>query len=131
MELRGFMTITMMLKNPGVFSAAVAGGPVIDWKFYEVMYGERYMDTPEENPYGYENANLLNYVNNLKGKLLIIHGTIDPTVVWQHSLMFLKKCIDLNKQVDYFVYPEHEHNVQGKDKLHLYKKIESYFDDFL
>lgn len=127
----GFMTISMMLKNPGIFKAAVAGGPVIDWKYYEVMYGERYMDTPEENPEGYENANLLNYVKNLKGKLLIIHGTIDPTVVWQNSLAFLKKCIEQGKQLDYFVYPEHEHNVRGKDRLHLYKKIETYFDDFL
>ncbi len=127
----GFMTISMLLKNPGMFKAAVAGGPVIDWKYYEIMYGERYMDTPEENPLGYDNANLLNFVKTLKGKLLIIHGTIDNTVVWQHSLLFLQKCIDLGKQVDYFVYPEHEHNVRGKDRLHLYKKIETYFDDFL
>lgn len=127
----GFMTISMLLKNPGMFKTAVAGGPVIDWKYYEIMYGERYMDTPEENPLGYDNANLLNFAKNLKGKLLIIHGTVDATVVWQHSLAFLKKCVDLGKQLDYFVYPEHEHNVRGKDRLHLYKKIETYFDDFL
>ena len=89
------------------------------------------MDTPEENPLGYDNANLLNYVKNLKGKLLIIHGTIDPTVVWQHSLMFVKKCIDEGVQLDYFVYPEHEHNVIGKDRVHLLHKIENYFNDYL
>lgn len=127
----GFMTINMLLKNPGLFKAAVAGGPVIDWKFYEVMYGERYMDTPDENPLGYDNADLLNYVKDLKGKLLVIHGTIDNTVVWQHSLTFLKKCIDEGKQIDYFVYPEHEHNVSGKDRMHLQYKIENYFNDYL
>ncbi len=127
----GFMTVSLLLKNPGVFKVAVAGGPVIDWKYYEVMYGERYMDTPDENPIGYDNANLLNYVKNLKGKLLIIHGTIDPTVVWQNSLSFVKKCIDEDVQIDYFVYPEHEHNVIGKDRVHLLHKIENYFNDYL
>ena len=127
----GFMTVSMILKQSNIFKVAVAGGPVINWKYYEVMYGERYMDTPEENPLGYDNANLLNYVKNLKGKLLIIHGTIDPTVVWQHSLMFVKKCIDEGVQLDYFVYPEHEHNVIGKDRVHLLHKIENYFNDYL
>ncbi len=127
----GFMTISMMLKNPGVFKVAVAGGPVIDWQYYEIMYGERYMDTPEENPEGYKNASLLNYVDNLTGKLMIIHGGIDPTVVWQNSLRFIDECIKRGKQVDYFVYPCNEHSVGGKNKLHLYKKISQYFDDYL
>jgi dipeptidyl-peptidase-4 len=127
----GFMTVSMILKQSNIFKVAVAGGPVIDWKYYEVMYGERYMDTPEENPLGYDNANLLNYVKNLKAKLLIIHGTVDPTVVWQHSLMFVKKCVDEGVQLDYFVYPEHEHNVIGKDRVHLLHKIENYFNDYL
>jgi dipeptidyl-peptidase 4 len=127
----GFMTINMLLKNPGLFKVAVAGGPVIDWKYYEVMYGERYMDTPDENPLGYDNANMLNYVKDLEGKLMIIHGTIDHTVVWQHSLSFVKKCVDEGKQLDYFVYPEHDHNVTGKDRVHLLHKIENYFNDYL
>ncbi len=127
----GFMTISLMLKNPGVFKVACAGGPVIDWKYYEVMYGERYMDTPQTNPEGFKNASLLNYVDKLEGKLLIIHGTSDPTVVWQNSLQFLKKCVDEGKMVDYFVYPGHKHNVRGKDRVHLYKKIEQYFSDYL
>lgn len=124
----GFMTISMMLKNPGVFKAACAGGPVIDWKYYEVMYGERYMDTPQDNPEGYKNANLLNYVDQLDGKLLVIHGTMDPVVVWQNSLNFLQTCIEQGKQLDYFVYPGHEHNVRGKDRMHLYQKIADYFN---
>ena len=123
----GFMTISLKLKNPGVFKVAVAGGPVIDWKYYEVMYGERYMDTPQTNPEGYKNANLLNYVDNLEGKLLVIHGTMDPTVVWQQSLLFLQAAIKDGKQMDYFVYPGHEHNVRGKDRAHLYTKITDYF----
>ncbi|MGD9899082.1 MAG: DPP IV N-terminal domain-containing protein [Calditrichaceae bacterium] len=127
----GFMTISMMTRQPGIFKAAVAGGPVIDWQYYEVMYGERYMDTPESNPDGYEEANLLNYVDNLDGHLMIIHGTIDPVVVWQNSLQYLKTAVDKGKLADYFVYPGHEHNVRGKDRVHLYNKITSYFDLFL
>jgi dipeptidyl-peptidase-4 len=127
----GFMTIAMMLKNPGVFKVGVAGGPVIDWQYYEIMYGERYMDTPQNNPEGYQNACLLNYVDDLQGKLMIIHGTNDPTVVWQNSLQFVKKAIEANKQMDYFVYPGHGHNVRGIDRSHMYEKISNYFIDNL
>jgi dipeptidyl-peptidase-4 len=123
----GFMTITMFLKNPGVFKVAVCGGPVIDWKYYEVMYGERYMDTPQANPEGYKNACLLNYVKNLRGKLLIIQDDQDGTVVPQNSMTFLKKCVDEGKQVDFFTYPGHEHNVRGKDRVHLNQKMTMYF----
>jgi dipeptidyl-peptidase 4 len=127
----GFMTLNLKLKHPEVFKVAVAGGPVVDWSMYEVMYGERYMDTPQENPEGYQNANMLNYVDKLDGKLMIIHGVQDQTVVMQQSMQFLKKCIDLNKQVDFFVYPTHEHNVRGNDRLHLMEKISNYFLDNL
>jgi dipeptidyl-peptidase-4 len=127
----GFMTITMMLKHPGTFKVGVCGGPVIDWKYYEVMYGERYMDTPESNPEGYKNACLLNYVKDLRGKLLIIHDDQDETVVPQNSLTFLKKCVDEKKQVDFFIYPGHEHNVRGTDRVHLNQKMVQYFKDFL
>ena len=122
----GFMTTSIMLRHPNLFKVAIAGGPVIDWKYYEVMYTERYMDTPQKNPEGYKKANTLEYVNNLKGRLMLIHGTEDPVVVWQHSLMFVKACVDNQKQVDYFVYPGHEHNVQGKDRIHLFEKITDY-----
>lgn len=127
----GFLTISMMLKHPGEFKVGCAGGPVIDWKYYEIMYGERYMDTPKSNPEGYENANLLNRVDQLEDKLLILHGTEDNTVVWQNSLSFIKKCVDKGKQVDYFVYPGHKHNVRGKDRIHMYEKIQLYFDMYL
>jgi dipeptidyl-peptidase-4 len=95
------------------------------------MYGERYMDTPEENPEGYKNTSLLNKIDSLEGKLLIIHGAMDPTVVWQNSLQFLKVAIDKDKDIDYFVYPGHGHNVHGMNRSHLYKKITSFFNDYL
>ncbi|HEY4800360.1 MAG TPA: DPP IV N-terminal domain-containing protein [Bacteroidia bacterium] len=123
----GFMTTSLMTRHAGVFKTAVAGGPVIDWSYYEVMYTERYMDTPQENPEGYKNSCVLNYAENLKGKLLLIHGTSDDVVVWQHSIMFLKKCVEKGTQPDYFVYPGHLHNVLGKDRVHLYEKITNYF----
>jgi dipeptidyl-peptidase-4 len=127
----GFMTTSLMLRHPGVFKVAVAGGPVMDWSMYEVMYTERYMDTPQQNPEGYTTSNLLTKTKNLKGKLLLIHGTDDGTVVWQHSILFLKNAISSNVQVDYFVYPGYEHNVRGKDRVHLMEKISEYFDTYL
>lgn len=123
----GFMTTSIMTRYPDVFKVGVAGGPVIDWTYYEVMYTERYMDTPQENPEGYKTSRTIDYIDNLKGKLMLIHGTQDPTVVWQHSIQFLKACVDKKKQVDYFVYPGHEHNVLGKDREHLYQKVTDYF----
>ncbi len=127
----GFMTTSLMLKYPEVFKCGVAGGPVMDWKMYEIMYTERYMDDPQTNAAGYEKSNLLDKVKNLKGKLLLIHGTNDNVVVWQHSINFLKKSVDDGVQVDYFVYPGYEHNVRGKDRIHLMQKITDYFDLYL
>ncbi|MEC4004334.1 DPP IV N-terminal domain-containing protein [Flavobacterium sp. SUN052] len=125
----GFMTTSIMLRKPDTFKVAVAGGPVTDWKWYEVMYGERYMDTPEENQKGFDEASVLNYVNNLKGKLLLIHGTNDDTVVEQHDLSLVKKFVEAGKQIDYFPYPMAKHNVQGKDRVHLMTKVLNYVID--
>jgi dipeptidyl-peptidase 4 len=127
----GFMTITLMLKKADIFKVGVCGGPVTDWKYYEVMYGERYMDTPETNPEGYEASSLLNHVGKLQGKLLIIHGTADPVVVWQHSLALISKFISTGRQPDYFVYPGHGHGVGGKDRIHLNERMAQYFFDNL
>lgn len=127
----GFMTISLMTHYPDLFKVGVAGGPVIDWKWYEVMYGERYMETPENNPEGYAATSLLPMAEKLRGKLLICQGAIDPTVVWQHSLNFVRACIDAGVQVDYFPYPTHEHNVMGKDRVHLMQKVTDYFEDYL
>lgn len=127
----GFMTISLMLKQADDFKVGACGGPVTDWKYYEIMYGERYMDTPETNPEGYEEASLLNHADKLEGDLLIIHGTSDPVVVWQHSLVLIDKFIKAGKQVDYFVYPGHGHGVGGKDRIHLNQKMAKYFIDNL
>ncbi len=127
----GFMTTSLMTRKPGVFKVGVAGGPVIDWSLYEIMYTERYMDTPEENPEGYKNTNLKNHVADLEGKLLMIHGGQDNVVLWQHSLQYLNAAIEKGVQIDYFVYPDHEHNVLGKDRVHLYEKVSNYFFDNL
>ncbi len=122
----GFMTTDFMLNHPGIFKAAVAGGPVMNWQYYEIMYGERYMDTPQENPEGYAATNLTKQVSKLKGKLLLIHGQQDPVVVQQNSVSFVKACVDKGVQVDYMIYPGHEHNVLGKDRVHLYQKVTDY-----
>ncbi|MDR2909783.1 MAG: S9 family peptidase [Bacteroidales bacterium] len=127
----GFMTLNLMLRNPGVFKVGVAGAPVVDWSMYEIMYGERYMDTPQENPTGYYETNMLNHVSTLQGKLMLVHGMQDDIVVMQHSIKFLNECIEQGKQVDFFVYPAQRHNVQGKGQLHLMEKISSYFFDNL
>ncbi|MEO8934664.1 MAG: DPP IV N-terminal domain-containing protein [Xanthomarina sp.] len=127
----GFMTTTFMLTKPDVFKAGVAGGPVLDWSMYEIMYCERYMDTPQTNPEGFAKTNLMDKSENLKGKLLLIHGTDDNIVVWQHSINFLRNAVSKGVQVDYFVYPGYEHNVRGKDRVHLMQKITDYFDLYL
>lgn len=127
----GFMTISLMTNYPEVFKVGVAGGPVIDWKWYEVMYGERYMSTMDTNPEGFAQTSLINKAKDLKGKLLICQGAIDNTVVWEHSLSFIRECIKSNVQVDYFPYPCAEHNVLGKDRIHLMDKVTMYFEDYL
>jgi dipeptidyl-peptidase-4 len=125
----GFMTTSLMLRQAGTFNAGVAGGPVTDWKFYEIMYGERYMDRPEQNPEGYAANSLLNHTKNLKGKLLLIHGTVDDVVVMQHNEALLMSFIDNGVQADYFVYPMHPHNVSGIDRAHLMEKVLMYIID--
>lgn len=127
----GFMTTSFMLRKPDVFKAGIAGGPVLDWSMYEIMYGERYMDTPQSNPDGYAENLLMDKTQHLKGKLLLIHGAQDNVVVWQHSVNFLRNAVSNGVQVDYFIYPGYEHNVRGKDRIHLMQKISDYFDLYL
>ena len=127
----GFMTTNLMCSYPDVFKVAVAGGPVIDWKYYEVMYGERYMDRPDENPEGYASSSLLHKAKNLKGRLQIIFGYNDPTCVPQHTLSFVRACIDAGTQPDLFTYPGDGHNMFGTDQVHLHERITRYFVDYL
>ena len=104
----GFMTISLMTNYPDVFKVGVAGGPVIDWKWYEVMYGERYMDTPQSNPEGYEKTSLLS-----------------------KCLSFLAECIKAGTQPDFFAYPGEPHNMRGHQSVHLHERITQYFEDYL
>lgn len=127
----GHMTTALILRYPEIFKVGVAGGPVIDWGYYEVMYGERYMDTPQSNPKGYKQCNLNNLAGNLKGHLLIIHDDHDDTCVPQHTLSFMKACVDARTYPDLFIYPTHKHNVKGRDRVHLHEKITRYFEDYL
>ena len=127
----GFMTTSLMTTYPDVFKVGVAGGPVIDWKWYEVMYGERYMDTPQQNPEGYEQTSCIGKAKNLKGKLQIIIGMNDPTCVPQHSLQFLNACAEAGTQPDFFVYPGEGHNMAGHKSVHLHERITQYFEDYL
>jgi dipeptidyl-peptidase-4 len=129
----GFMATSLMTRPEakGIFKAGVAGGPVIDWRMYEVMYGERYMDRPQENADGYAKNSLFNYIDNLQGRLLMIHGSSDDVVLWQHSLRYIRECVRKGKPIDYFVYPEHLHNVLGKDRVHLFEKIGQFFREQL
>ena len=126
----GYMTTSLMLRNPGVFNVGACGGPVTDWKYYEIMYGERYMDTPQENPEGYAKARVGSHLENLEGKLLVIHGSVDPVVVPQHSMTLLKEAVEKGVQIDFFTYPMHEHNVRGKDRVHLIRKMLDYIVEY-
>ena len=127
----GHMTTALLLRYPEIFKVGVAGGPVIDWGYYEIMYGERYMDTPETNPEGYKECNLKNLAGQLKGHLLIIHDDHDDTCVPQHTLSFMKACVDARTYPDLFIYPCHKHNVMGRDRVHLHEKITRYFEEHL
>ena len=127
----GFMTTSLITNYPDVFKVGVAGGPVIDWKYYEAMYGERYMGTPQENPEGYAQSSLLNKAKDLTGRLQIIIGYNDPVCVPQHSLAFLRACEDAGTQPDFFTYPGQGHNMMGKDMVHLHERITRYFEDYL
>ncbi|MBX2973666.1 MAG: S9 family peptidase, partial [Flavobacteriales bacterium] len=127
----GHMTTAMLTRHPGVFKAGVAGGPVMDWSMYEVMYTERYMDTPQENPEGYASTNLALLADKLQDPLLIITGGKDDTVLPQHAYTFLKACVDKGIPVDFFDYPGHGHNVRGRDRVHLMDKVLEYMDRYL
>ena len=127
----GHMAASLMLRHPGVFRAGVAGGAVTDWRYYETMYGERYMDSPRQNPEGYAGCDLKPLAGRLQGRLLLIHGGQDPVVLPRHALSFLQAAVEAGVQPDFFLYPGHGHNILGHDRVHLYEKITSYFDEHL
>ena len=119
----GFMASSLLTRHPEVFSTAVAGGAVTDWKYYEVMYGERYMDTPKENPEGYEKSRVGKYLGNLQRPLLFIHGSVDDVVVPQHLMSLTKESVTKNDFIEMFFYPMHGHGVRGTDNVNLTERI--------
>ena len=124
----GFMTATLLTRKPEWYKAGVSGAPVTDWAYYETGYGERYMDTPQENPKGYATADPGSHAKNIKGRLLVVHGSRDETVMWQSSIEFVRKCIDAGAPVDYMVYPGQLHGLRGKNFAHFINKMTDYFD---
>jgi dipeptidyl-peptidase-4 len=127
----GYMTLNLMLRSPGTFACAAAGAPVTDWAQYETGYTERYMDTPAENPRGYQQASLAPLAKDLRGRLLIIHGTNDQTVMWSHSLALVDAFVKAEQLVDYMPYPMQKHGIRGPGRPHLYRLLTRYFQDHL
>jgi len=124
----GYLTIAMLTRAADYFKTGVAVAPVTDFKFYDAIWTERYMGLANENIEGYKNANLINTAGGLKGKLMIIHGSGDDNVHYQNTLQFINKCIELNKPVDMFIYPNRAHSISGGNtRLHLFTKITDYF----
>ena len=124
-----YLTLGMLTRGADYFKVGVAVAPVSDFYTYDAPWAERQMGLPSENAKGYENANHQNFVDLLKGKLLIIHGTGDDNVHYQNTLQFIDKCIKKNKQVDMFLYPNKNHFITGGyTRLNLFTKIRNYFD---
>jgi dipeptidyl-peptidase-4 len=115
----GYVAALTILKGADYFKAAIVGIPVIHWKFYDTIYTERYMQTPDLNPEGYKESSPLEYVNMLKGKLLLIHGIADDNVHLQNSIAFIKALQKANKQFDVMLYPEAKHGGFGRHYLEL------------
>lgn len=123
----GFMSTQLMTKTPDIFKVGIAGGSVIDWRLYEVMYGERYMQTPQINPQGYAENDLTNQAKNLKGKFMMIHCEFDPVVRIINTEQFLEAAKKADKKVKFIRIQKHEHNVLGKDRVGLFEKITLFF----
>ena len=128
----GYMSSLAITKGADVFSLAVAIAPVTNWRYYDNIYTERYMQTPQENPSGYDENSPINHVEKLKGKYLLIHGTADDNVHVQNTYEMSSALVRANKQFDLFVYPDKNHGIYGKNtRYHLYKKITNFILDNL
>ena len=128
----GYMSSLAITKGADVFNLAVAVAPVTNWRYYDNIYTERYMQTPQENPSGYDENSPINHVEKLKGKYLLIHGTADDNVHVQNTYEMSSALVRANKQFDLFVYPDKNHGIYGKNtRYHLYKKITNFILDNL
>ena len=128
----GFMSTNAILKGNDVFSMAIAVAPVTSWRFYDSIYTERYMTTPQENPTGYDENSPINHVDKLKGKFLLVHGSGDDNVHFQNSMRLIEALIQANKQFDWAIYPDKNHGIYGGNtRLHLYTKMTNFIEENL
>ena len=129
----GYMSSLAITKGADVFKMAIAVAPVTSWRFYDTVYTERYMQTPQENANGYDDNSPINHVDKLKGAYLLVHGTGDDNVHVQNTTRMINALVEANKQFDLFVYPDRAHGIyRGKNtRLHLYKKMTDFVDEHL
>ena len=128
----GFMSSNCLFKGADVFKMAIAVAPVTNWRFYDSIYTERYLQTPQENASGYDENSPINYVNKLKGNFLLIHGTADDNVHVQNSMQMIEALVQANKQFDWAIYPDKNHGIYGgKTRIQLYNKMTTFIKEKL
>jgi dipeptidyl-peptidase-4 len=128
----GFMSSNCLFKGADVFKMAIAVAPVTNWRFYDSIYTERYLQTPQENAGGYDDNSPINYVSKLKGNFLLIHGTADDNVHFQNSMQMIEALVQANKQFDWAVYPDKNHGIYGgKTRIQLYNKMTNFIKEKL
>ena len=128
----GFMSSNCLFKGADVFKMAIAVAPVTNWRFYDSIYTERYMTTPQENASGYDDNSPINHVSKLKGNFLLIHGTADDNVHVQNSMQMIEALVQANKQFDWAIYPDKNHGIYGgKTRIQLYNKMTNYIKEKL
>lgn len=128
----GFMSSNCLFKAPDVFKMAIAVAPVTNWRFYDTVYTERYLMTPQENAKGYDDNSPINFVNGLKGKFLLIHGSADDNVHVQNTMQLVEALIQANKDFDWAIYPDKNHGIYGGNtRLHLYNKMTNFITNNL
>jgi dipeptidyl-peptidase 4 len=128
----GFMSSNCLFKGADVFKMAIAVAPVTNWRFYDSIYTERYMQTPQENASGYDENSPINHVSKLKGNFLLIHGTADDNVHFQNSMQMIEALVQANKQFDWAIYPDKNHGIfGGKTRIQLYNKMTNFIKEKL
>ena len=128
----GYMTSLAMTKGADVFKMGIAVAPVTNWRFYDSVYTERYMQTPQENESGYDTNSPINYVSQLKGAYLLVHGSADDNVHYQNTMRMIESLVQANKQFDLFIYPDKNHGIYGGNtRLHLYNKMTKFIEENL
>lgn len=128
----GFMAANCIFQAPDTFEMAIAVAPVTSWRFYDTIYTERYMGTPQENPSGYDENSPITHVNGLKGKFLLVHGSGDDNVHVQNSMQMIEALVQANKQFDMAIYPDNNHGIYGGNtRLHLYTKMTNFIKENL